>query len=97
MAKGPLITRSELQATTSTSKRVIKKQRKAETAYQQEEKKIASFYRKESKRINQSRKQGSANGKRRPNGTLFDEISYYCYPNVMCGFFSNRIYIERRN
>lgn len=45
MAKGPLITRSELrkrqQAQASES---LKKQRKAETAYQQEEKKIASFY-----------------------------------------------------
>lgn len=51
MAKGPLITRSELrkrqQAQESES---LKKQRKAETAYQQEEKKIASFYRKESKK-----------------------------------------------
>ena len=51
MAKGPLITRSELrkrqQAQASES---LKKQRKAETAYQQEEKKIASFYRKESKK-----------------------------------------------
>ncbi|HFL7113798.1 TPA: cell wall synthase accessory phosphoprotein MacP [Enterococcus faecium] len=50
MAKGPLITRSELrkrqQAQASES---LKKQRKAETAYQQE-KKIASFYRKESKK-----------------------------------------------
>ncbi len=49
MAKGPLITRSELrkrqQAQASES---LKKQRKA--AYQQEEKKIASFYRKESKK-----------------------------------------------
>lgn len=72
MAKGPLITRSELrkrqQAQASDS---LKKQRKAETAYQQEEKKIASFIVKKAKRINQSRKQGSANGKRRPNGTLF--------------------------
>ena len=51
MAKGPLITRSELrkrqQAQAGES---LKKQRKAETAYQQEEKKIASFYRKESKK-----------------------------------------------
>ena len=62
MAKGPLITRSELrkrqQAQASES---LKKQRKAETA----------FIVKKAKRINQSRKQGSANGKRRPNGTLF--------------------------
>lgn len=72
MAKGPLITRSELrkrqQAQASES---LKKQRKAETAYQQEEKRLLAFIVKKAKRINQSRKQGSANGKRRPNGTLF--------------------------
>ncbi len=89
MAKGPLITRSELrkrqQAQASES---LKKQRKAETAYQQEEKRLPAFIVKKAKRINQSRKQGSVNEKRRPNGTLFDEISYYCYPNVMCGFLA---------
>ena len=88
MAKGPLITRSELrkrqQAQASES---LKKQRKAETAYQQERKKIASFYRKESKRINQSRKQGSANGKRRPNGTLFLMKSLIIVILMLCVVF----------
>ncbi|WP_165005522.1 cell wall synthase accessory phosphoprotein MacP [Enterococcus sp. ZJ1668] len=51
MAKGPLITRSELrkrqQAQANES---LKKQRREESAYQQEEKKIANFYRKENKK-----------------------------------------------
>lgn len=50
MAKGPLITRSELQATTSTSKRVIKKTAKSRNSLSARRKKIASFYRKESKK-----------------------------------------------
>ncbi|WP_165038108.1 cell wall synthase accessory phosphoprotein MacP [Enterococcus sp. ZJ1622] len=51
MAKGPLITRSELrkrqQAQANES---LRKQRREESAYQQEEKKIANFYRKENKK-----------------------------------------------
>lgn len=50
MAKGPLITRSELRKRQQAQASDSLKQRKAETAYQQEEKKIASFYRKESKK-----------------------------------------------
>lgn len=50
MAKGPLITRSELrkrqQAQASES---LKKQRKAETAYQQEEKRLLAFIVKKAK------------------------------------------------
>ncbi|MBF8808509.1 MAG: hypothetical protein IC227_09775 [Enterococcus lacertideformus] len=51
MAKGPLITRSELRKRQQTKAREsLKRQRREEAAYQQEEKKIASFYRKENKR-----------------------------------------------
>ena len=51
MAKGPLITRSELRKRQQAqAQESLKRQRKEEAAYQQEEKKIASFYRKEQKR-----------------------------------------------
>lgn len=51
MAKGPLITRSELRKRQQAqAQESLKRQRKEEVAYQQEEKKIASFYRKEQKR-----------------------------------------------
>ena len=51
MAKGPLITRSELRRRQQMqAQESLKRQRKEEAAYQQEEKKIASFYRKENKK-----------------------------------------------
>lgn len=88
MAKGPLITRSELrkrqQAQASES---LKKQRKAETAYRQEEKKIASFYRKESKRINQSRKQGSVNEKKTTKWNSFLMKSLIIVILMLCVVF----------
>ena len=51
MAKGPLITRSELRKRQQMqAQESLKRQRKEEAAYQQEEKKIASFYRKKKKK-----------------------------------------------
>ncbi len=71
MAKGPLITRSELrkrqQAQASES---LKKQRKR-NSLSARRKKIASFYRKESKKNKPITKTRISERKRRPNGTLF--------------------------
>lgn len=86
MAKGPLITRSELRKRQQAQASESLKTAKSRNSLSARRKRLPAFIVKKAKRINQSRKQGSANGKRRPNGTLFDEISYYCYPNVMCGF-----------
>ncbi len=73
MAKGPLITRSELrkrqQAQASESLKNSEKQK--QLISKKKKKRLPAFIVKKAKRINQSRKQGSANGKRRPNGTLF--------------------------
>lgn len=72
MAKGPLITRSELrkrqQAQASES---LKNSEKQKQLISKKKKRLPAFIVKKAKRINQSRKQGSVNEKRRPNGTLF--------------------------
>ena len=81
MAKGPLITRSELRRRQQMqAQESLKRQRKEEAAYQQEEKKIASFYRKENKKME----------------FIFDEILDYCYCTIVCCIFSSGIYLERR-
>lgn len=73
MAKGPLITRSELRKRqqAQASESIKKTDEKQKQLISKKKKRLLAFIVKKAKRINQSRKQGSANGKRRPNGTLF--------------------------
>ncbi|MGG5357819.1 MULTISPECIES: cell wall synthase accessory phosphoprotein MacP [unclassified Enterococcus] len=48
MAKGPLITRSEIRR--RQQEEALRAQRESEKSYRQEEKKISNFYRKEKKK-----------------------------------------------
>lgn len=72
MVKGPLVTRSEIRKRQQEqAQESLKKQRKAEATYKQEEKRSRVFIVKNKRKISQSRKQEQANEKKHVNGMLF--------------------------
>lgn len=72
MVKGPLVTRSEIRKRQQEqAQESLKKQRKAEATYKQEEKRSRAFIAKNKRKTSRSQKQEPANEKKHANGMLF--------------------------
>ena len=97
MAKGPVYyAKRTSQATTSTSKRVIKNSEKQKQLISKK-KKDCQLYRKESKKNKTNHENKDQRTGKDDQMELFLMKSLIIVILMLCVVFSNRIYIERRN